>query len=393
MEKRVTGHYKTTTTSGEVVNAFIPNPLPPMPLLVLTSELQWKLDKANLALGRLDSISTLLPDISLFLYMYVRKEAVLSSRIEGTQSSLSDLLLFELDETPGVPVDDVKEVSNYVAAMEKGLELLHGGLPLCGRVLREIHAILLSSGRGMAKQPGEYRRSQNWLGDTRPGNARFVPAPPDEVPALMADLEKFIHESGYQTPVLIKAALAHVQFETIHPFLDGNGRLGRMLITLLLYSEGVLREPLLYLSLYFKANRTQYYELLQRVRTEGDWEAWIEFFAEAVEKTAEQAVATTRNLLKLAENDRERIRELRRVSGTVMQVHHAMQVKPINTIQKVSAMTGLTQMTVTAALKTLEKLGIVNEITGKKRHRHYSYESYIKELSAGIDVPLIANGK
>jgi Fic family protein len=391
MAARVTGHYSTTTTAGETVNAFVPNPLPPTPPLVISPELQLKLDKANLALGRLDSISTLLPDISLFLYMYVRKEAVLSSLIEGTQSSLSDLLLFELNEAPEVPVDDVKEVSNYVAAMEKGLELLHGGLPVCGRMIKGIHAILLSSGRGMTKQPGEYRRSQNWLGGTRPGNARFVPPPPEEVSGLMGDLEKFIHGTEHPQPVLIKAALAHVQFETIHPFLDGNGRLGRMLITLLMCSEGILREPLLYLSLYFKTNRSRYYELLQKVRTDGDWETWIEFFTDAVENTAEQAVATTQNLLKLAESDREAIRKLRRVSGTVMQVHHAMQVKPLNTIPRIGKMTGLTQMTVATSLKTLEKLGIIKEITGKQRNRHYSYERYVKELSAGIEGPLTVN--
>ena len=389
MGTRVTGHYSKTTTTGETVDAFIPNPLPPTPPLSISSSLQLKLDKANLALGRLDSISTLLPDISLFLYIYVRKEAVLSSLIEGTQSSLSDLLLFELDEAPEVPIDDVREVSNYVAAMEKGLALLHGGLPVCGRMLKEIHAVLLASGRGMARQPGGYRRSQNWLGGTRPGNARFVPPPPEKVAGLMGDLEKFIHGADDRTPVLVKAALAHVQFETIHPFLDGNGRLGRMLITLLLCSEKVLREPLLYLSLYFKTNRPRYYELLQKVRTDGDWETWIDFFADAVENTAEQAVATTQKLLELAENDRKVIRKLRRVSGTVMQVHHAMQVKPLNTIPSISRMTGLTQMTVTASLKTLGKLGIVREITGRRRNRHFCYELYIKELSAGIEGPFM----
>jgi Fic family protein len=382
---RKTGTFKESTTAGEKYNAFVPDPLPPNPPLAMTPELHLKLDRANLALGRLDSISTLLPDISLFLYMYVRKEAVLSSLIEGTQSSLSDLLLFELEEVPGVPLDDVREVSNYAAALEKGLEMWRKGLPVCGRMLKQIHAVLLSAGRGASKQPGEYRRSQNWLGGTRPGNARFVPPPPEEVPRLMGDLEKFIHDSGQRTPVLFKAALAHVQFETIHPFLDGNGRLGRMLITLLLCAEHVLKEPLLYLSLYFKANRDRYYELLQKIRTGGDWESWLEFFADAVETTANQAVDTTRKLLDLAERDRTAIRKLRRVSGTVLQVHQAMTAKPLNTIPALSRMTGLTQATVTASLKSLEGLGIVKEITGRQRNRHYSYEGYIRELSVGIE--------
>lgn len=385
MNIRTTGRYSVTSTAGETVDAFVPEPLPPSSPLIISPQLQLKLDKANLALGRLDSISALLPDILLFMYMYVRKEAVLSSQIEGTQSSLSDLLLFELNEAPEVPVDDVREVSNYVAALERGLELFHGGLPVCGRMLKEIHAILLSSGRGMSKQPGEYRRSQNWLGGTRPGNARFVPPPPGEVAALMGDLEKFIHDEGQKTPVLIKTALAHVQFETIHPFLDGNGRLGRMLITLLLCSEGILRKPLLYLSLFFKTNRETYYDLLQKVRLEGDWESWVSFFAEAVEVTAEQAVATTKTLLTVAEEDRTRIRTLKRVSGTVMQVHQAMVQKPLNTIQKIRETTGLSQVTIAAALKSLEKLGIVRELTGKQRYRHYCYDRYVRELSAGLE--------
>jgi len=235
------------------------------------------MEKANRALGRLDGMTLLLPDASLFLYFYVRKEALLSSQIEGTQSSFNDLLLYESDETPGVPLDDVREVSNYVAAMDHGLSRLRGGFPLSLRLIREIHEILLSKGRGSDKGPGEFRRTQNWVGGTRPGTANFVPPPPESLMDCLGALEKFLHNDPVPTPLLIKAALAHVQFETIHPFLDGNGRLGRLLITFLLCAEGALTEPILYLSLYFKTHRSQYYDWLQKVRIDGDWEGWLGF--------------------------------------------------------------------------------------------------------------------
>lgn len=251
MHRDITGYYATSLADDESVRAFIPNPLPPAPALNPGGERQTALERATLALGRLDSIGLLLPDPQLFLYAYVRREAVLSSQIEGTQSSLSDLLLFELDESPGVSFDDVVEVSNYVAALEHGLARLREGFPLCNRLLREMHSKLLAHGRGADKSPGEFRRGQNWIGGTRPGKARFVPPPPQEVEPCMGALEAFIHGAG-ELPVLLKAALAHVQFETIHPFLDGNGRLGRLLIALLLHEGGALAQPLLYLSIYFK---------------------------------------------------------------------------------------------------------------------------------------------
>ena len=292
MKRGVTGRYEMTTAGGEQVRAFVPTPLPPVPSLVFEGDLQRALEAAVLALGRLDGVSTLLPDKSLFLYAYVRKEAVLSSQIEGTQSSLSDLLLFELDEAPGVPLDDVVEVSNYVAALEHGLERLRGGFPLSNRLIREIHQVLLSRGRGSGKDPGEFRRSQNWIGGSRPGNAVFVPPPPSAVPDCMAEVERFLHAEDDGLPILVRAGLAHVQFETIHPFLDGNGRVGRLLITLLLCHAGVLREPLLYLSLHLKQNRATYYEMLDRVRCDGDWEAWLAFFLDGVRLTAAGAVST-----------------------------------------------------------------------------------------------------
>ena len=309
MNRNASGHYDTTATGGETVRAFVPFPLPPDPPLDLTGNRQRLLERATLALGRLDSVSTLLPDPQLFLYAYVRREAVLSSQIEGTQSSLSDLLLFELEEAPGTPIDDVVEVSNYIRALEHGMTRLREGFPLCNRLLREMHAHLMSRGRGSDKEPGEFRRTQNWIGGTRPGNARFVPAPPHEVEASMAALEGFLHEDASGMPVLLKAALAHVQFETIHPFLDGNGRLGRLLIALLLHHGGLLGQPLLYLSLYLKQHRAVYYDLLDRVRTEGDWEAWVDFFLEGVEATALGAVDTARRLVALFDEDTRRIQQ------------------------------------------------------------------------------------
>jgi Fic family protein len=247
-ENKPQGSYATVSTvGGERVRAFVPAPLPPD--LELSPGVRRAFDRALLALGRLDGISAFLPDPDVFLYTYVRKEAVLSSQIEGTQSSLSDLLQSELDEAPGVPVDDVAEVSNYVAALDHGLGRLRGGFPLSNRLLREIHAILLRSGRGAAKQPGEFRRSQNWIGGTRPGNAVFVPPPPDRVEGLMAALERFLHAEPDEASPILEAALAHVQFETIHPFLDGNGRVGRLLIALILVNGGVLRQPLLAVSI------------------------------------------------------------------------------------------------------------------------------------------------
>jgi Fic family protein len=372
---------------GEKAQAFVPAPLPPRPPIDWTPELRSKFDQALLALGRLDSVSTLLPDTSLFLYMYVRKEAVLSSMIEGTQSSLSDLLLFELDQEPGVPLDDVREVSNYVAALDHGLRLLEEGLPLSLRLFREIHGVLLTKGRGSNQTPGEFRRSQNWIGGTRPGNAAFVPPPAEEVLECMSKLELFLHDQPEPTPVLLKAALAHVQFETIHPFLDGNGRLGRLLIALLLCEQKVLREPMLYLSLYFKTHRQYYYELLNNVRMTGDWEAWLDFFAEAVIVTATQAVEAAQQLLDLSNQDRDKISGLGRAAASTLQVHRALMEHPIATSGSLVVKTGITPATVNKALGHLEQLGIVKELTAQKRNRLFSYAGYIEIMSRGTELP------
>jgi len=377
----------TISTVGEKAQAFVPAPLPPRPPIDWTPELRSKFDQALLALGRLDSVSTLLPDTSLFLYMYVRKEAVLSSMIEGTQSSLSDLLLFELDQEPGVPLDDVREVSNYVAALDHGLRLLEEGLPLSLRLFREIHGVLLTKGRGSDQTPGEFRRSQNWIGGTRPGNAAFVPPPAEEVLECMSKLELFLHDQPEPTPVLFKAALAHVQFETIHPFLDGNGRLGRLLIVLLLCEQKVLREPMLYLSLYFKMHRQYYYELLNNVRITGDWEAWLDFFAEAVIVTATQAVETAQQLLDMSNQDRDKISGLGRAATSTLQVHRALMEHPIATSGLLVEKTGITPATVNKALGHLEQLSIVKELTAQKRNRLFSYAGYIEIMSRGTELP------
>lgn len=387
MKRELQGRYVTISTVGEKAQAFVPVPLPPRPPIDWTPELRSKFDQALLALGRLDSVSTLLPETSLFLYMYPRKEAVLSSMIEGTRSSLSDLLLFELDQEPGVPLDDVREVSNYVAALDHGLRLLEEGLPLSLRLFREIHGVLLTKGRGSNQTPGEFRRSQNWIGGTRPGNAAFVPPPAEEVLECVSKLELFLHDQPEPTPVLLKAALAHVQFETIHPFLDGNGRLGRLLIALLLCEQKVLREPMLYLSLYFKTHRQYYYELLNNVRMTGDWEAWLDFFAEAVIVTATQAVETAQQLLDLSNEDRDKISGLGRAAASTLQVHRALMEHPIATSGSLVEKTGITPATVNKALGHLEQLGIVKELTAQKRNRLFSYAGYIEIMSRGTELP------
>jgi len=281
----------------------------------------------------------------------------------------------------------VREVSNYVAALDHGLRLLEEGLPLSLRLFREILGVLLTKGRGSNQTPGEFRRSQNWIGGTRPGNAAFVPPPAEEVLECMGKLELFLHDQPEPTSVLLKAALAHVQFETIHPFLDGSGRLGRLLITLLLCGQKVLQEPMLYLSLYFKTHRQYYYELLNNVRLTGDWEAWLDFFAEAVIVTATQAVETARQLLDLSNRDRDKISGLGRAAASILQVHRALMEHPIATSGSLAEKTGITPATVNKVLGHLEQLGIVKELTAQKRNRLFSYTGYIEIMSRGTELP------
>jgi Fic family protein len=385
MKRGLQGRYVTRATASESFQAFLPAPLPPSPEIQTDSHLQDLLGRANRALGRLDGMTTLLPEPSLFLYFYVRKEALLSSQIEGTQSSLSDLLLFESEEVPGVPLDDAREVSNYVAALDRGLKLLRTELPISLRLIREIHKVLLSRGRGSDKDPGQFRWAQNWVGGTRPANAFFVPPPPEEVMGCLGALEKYLHDEPEPTPVLIKAALAHVQFETIHPFLDGNGRLGRLLITLLLIAEGAIREPFLYLSLFFKQNRQRYYELLQQVRLEGDWEAWLEFFLEGVVETSETATETAKRILDRFDRDRARIAALGRAAGSALRLHELLRRKPLLAVPAAVKELSLSSPTVGSSFEHLVRLGVVREVTGKRRDRLFAYTEYLGILAEGAD--------
>jgi len=383
MRRGLTGRHEVTTTVGERVEAFVPEALPPRPPLDLSGDLNVLVERAALALGRLDSVSMLLPDTALFLYSYVRKEAVLSSQIEGTQSSLSDLLLFEIEEAPGVPLDDVVEVSGYVRALEHGLARLRGGFPVSARLIKEMHAKLLERGRGSDKQPGEFRRSQNWIGGMRPGNAHFVPPPHTEVPSCISELERFVHDESSDLPRLVTAGLAHAQFETIHPFLDGNGRIGRLLITLLLCDFGLLHEPLLYLSLYFKEHRDEYYRLLDLARLEGDWEAWLGFFLQGAAETADEAVANARDLGRLFGQDRGRIQALGRRAGSALRVHDSLKERPLVSLAEVVARSGLSFPAVSKAMDELVAMGIARELTGKKRNRVFAYDRYLATLAAG----------
>jgi cell filamentation protein, protein adenylyltransferase len=381
-----TGRYEITTVGGEEVRTFIPDPLPPSPPIALGGRIQRRLGKAQVALGRLDGVWTLLPDRELFLYSYVRKEAVLSSRIEGVQASLSDLLLFEIDELPGASPGDVVELSNYVAALDHGLARMRAGFPLSNRLIREMHGVLLSSGRGSHGDPGSFRRSQNWIGGSRPGNAAFVPPAPHHLADCMSAFERFLHDDGGGLPEVIRAGLAHVQLETIHPFLDGNGRIGRILIPLMLIHAGILAEPLLYLSVYFRAHRARYYGLLDGVRRKGDWEGWLEFFLEGVHKTAAEAVASTQRLSAMFEGDRRRIAEQGRRAGSALRVHDALKRRALSTLPRLADTTGLSYPAVSSGMELLVRLGIAREITGRRRNRVYAYDRWLAALREGTEV-------
>ncbi|KEH11170.1 MULTISPECIES: Fic family protein [Delftia] len=377
------GRFIETSAAGEKVRAFVPPPLPPEPAIDVLALLE-KLSLAERALGRLDGITMLLPRQELFLYMYVRKEAVLSSQIEGTQSTLSDLLRFEAEAQAGQPIDDIREVSNYVDAMMYGLERLRD-LPLSLRLIREMHGRLLQSGRGGTKSPGEFRRSQNWIGGTRPGNALFVPPPVNELGPCLDAFERFMHEDASRLPALIKAGLLHVQFETLHPFLDGNGRIGRLLVTLYLCINGVLNKPLLYLSLFLKTHRAEYYRLLQEVRENGNWEAWLDFFLTGVAQTANQAFEAATHIVDLFRQDRERIATEGERASSTLRIHDLFQLNPFLTSNQLVRQTGLSSPTVNTALADLQRLGIIEEVTGRKRGRVFSYQRYLSVLNEGTD--------
>jgi Fic family protein len=382
--KRAAGDYVAESLAGSRYEAYVPKPLPPEPPLEYGAALIASVERANQALGRLDGITLMLPDPDLFLYQYVRKEALLSSQIEGTQSSLSDLLLFELHEAPGVPMDDVEEVSNYVAALNHGLHRIRrDDFPLSLRLIREVHEVLLRGGRGANKSPGEFRKGQNWIGGRAPSTAAFVPPPPERLDECLRAFERFLHAPKARMPPLIKAALAHVQFETIHPFNDGNGRIGRLLIALILCVEGVLREPTLYLSLYFKTHRQQYYNQLDSVRKTGDWETWLAFFLDGVESTSQQAVETAQKILKLFNSDREKVRALGRRAGSALQVFEQFTRRPILDGTALRKALHLTAPTVLFAVDALHDLKLLNELTGQRRNRIWVYQGYYNLLSEG----------
>jgi Fic family protein len=362
----------------------VPPSLPPDQPLSLTEGAQTALDRAMHSLGRLDGATMTMPDVDLLLYTFVRKEAVLSSQIEGTQSTLDELLIHEVQALPGALGDDVREVSRYVDAMNHGLERIAGGFPLTNRLLREMHGILLAEGRGAQKQPGEFRRSQNWIGGTRPGNAAFVPPPPTHLEACLSNFEQYLHQP---TNPVVKAALAHLQFETIHPFLDGNGRVGRLLITLIFCHDKVLHKPLLYPSLYFKQHRQQYYDELNAVRASGDYEHWIDFFAEAIRHSAEVAIETGRRVTQAFHEDRAQLRAVPRIAGSLLMLQEALQAKPVTTVSILKTATGLTTPTVNSLLRELESLGIVKESTGRARDRVYVYRRYLDALAAEEERP------
>jgi len=376
--------YVTSTMTGERVQAFVPAPLPPDAKTLDLASLQGILAEANQAIGRLDGMTSAFPDLNLFLYSYVRKEAVLSSQIEGTQSSLSDLLLYENAEIPGVPLDDVQEVSNYVAALNHGLRRLRGGFPLSLRLIREIHEVLLAKGRGSHAQPGEFRKSQNWIGGSRPGNAAYVPPPPEYVTDCLGDLESFLHEEENSLPLLIRAGLVHAQFETIHPFLDGNGRVGRLLITFMLTEKQMLHEPVLYLSLFFKKHRRLYYDRLNGTRNDDGWNQWLDFFLQGVRDTANQAVQTAIEIDKLFRGDKEKIEQFGRGAPSALLIYQLAQSNPILSIKHAARESKLSFPTASAAIQRLTDAGILEESSGKRRDRLFLYAKYLDALNRDL---------
>ena len=382
---------KVSPRSGKLViqsrgpdgfSAFMPNILPPDPPLVYDDEMSFLMERANRALGRLDGCTYTLPNPELFLYMYVRKEAVLSSQIEGTQASLADLLEFEGNIEIKTSRDDIREVSNYVSAMQYGLSRL-GELPLSLRLIKEIHVRLLEGTRGGHKNPGEFRASQNWIGGTKPSDARFVPPPPNEVMQCMGDLEKFLHNEN--VPPLLKAGMAHAQFETIHPFLDGNGRIGRLLITFILCHDKVLEKPLLYLSLYFKKHRSEYYERLDATRRDGDWEGWIKFYLNGVYEISKQAMDAAKAIMDIQNDHRNAISRLGKAAPTALSLLNMLYLSPIATVPGVAKTLGVSQPAARNAVNALVDLGILLETSGKKRDRVYLYESYLSIIREGTE--------
>ena len=387
MPKRHSGHYERTSAGGEEISAYVPAPLPPAnPPVVIEGKLADRLRLAEHAIVRLDLASEMVPSLDWFLYGFVRKEAVLSSQIEGTQATLVDLMNFEADEQ-ATPNADLEEVCNYLDALGYArAELADAqGLPLSVRLLSEAHRRLMNGVRGAGKQPGEVRRSQNWIGGSRPGNAVFVPPPPNLVPELLSALEKYLH-SDDSLPKLVRAGMAHVQFETIHPYLDGNGRIGRLLITLLLEHWQVLAKPSLYLSLFFKRHQMEYYRRLGAVRTDGDWEGWLDFFLDGVATIADEAVASARDLFALASADRGKVLQTGAASVTALRLFEALPRHPIVTVASAMKLVEASKPTATRAIEVLVEAGVLVEVTGRKRDRSFVYQAYLDRLRVGTDL-------
>ena len=380
--KRSSGTYAISTTLGEQVQAFVPYPLPPTAPAIDTTSFEDLNHQAELALARLAGVSGLVPSVDWLLYSAIRKEALLTSQIEGTQATLTDLF----DEEAGLKVrntDDVEEVTNYLRAFRWTQEQLRDpkGLPISVRLMCESHRLLLDGVRGAGKQPGQLRRSQNWIGGTRPGNAAFVPPPPEHVAELLSDLERFIHNSPSQLPLMVKVALIHAQFETIHPFLDGNGRIGRLLIAALFEFWGLLAEPLMYLSGYLKQHQSEYYQRLSAIRTDGDWEGWVAFFLEGVKSAANDAEKNIIEIASLVATDRRRLLQSTKASSASYRLFEMLPMMPRFTIERVRQELDTSFPTATAAVKTLEDHGILLEMTGQKKNRSYSYQAYVELLS------------
>jgi Fic family protein len=385
---RIVGTYEQTSTAGETVNAFVPAPLPPNnPPLIMDAALSALLQRAEAAIGRLKLAGTMVPSLDWLLYSFVRKEAVVSSQIEGTQATLVDLLMYEVaGKADSVDDEDVRQVCNYVDALSYARKQMHSknGLPLSIRLLNEAHRRLMKNVLGGSKSPGEIRRSQNWIGGTRPGNAVFVPPPPHLLSKLLGSLEKYIHADD-SLPPLVRAGLLHAQFETIHPYLDGNGRIGRLLITLLLEHLNLLDTPLLYLSLYFKRHRAEYYRLLSAIRTDGDFESWLKYFLDGIAVIADETVATTQNLFSLIGSDRTKILSGRSTSVAGVRLFELLPAHPIITVVEAVRLLKTTKPTATKAVSGLVEAEILSETTGRRRGRAYSYEAYLNLLRAGTE--------
>ncbi|MAE44247.1 MAG: cell filamentation protein Fic [Magnetovibrio sp.] len=389
MGNRETGRYQRVVADSEEVSAFVPHPLPPTdPPLVLDGQLADRLRHAEQALTRLDLAGEMVPSLDWFIYAFVRKEAVISSQIEGTQASLVDLLSFEAEEEAS-PNPDVEEVCNHVDALTYAREQIADarGLPLSMRLLNETHSRLMKGVRGAEMQPGQVRRSQNWISGSRPGNAVFVPPPHHVLPDLLGDFEKYIH-GGDSLPPLVRAGLLHAQFETIHPYLDGNGRIGRLLITLLLEHWGLLDKPLLYLSLFFKRNQLEYYRRLGAVRTEGDWEGWIDYFLDGIATIAEEAIASVRELFALVAEDRARVLQSGTASVTAVRLFELLPRHPIVTVASTIKLVKASKPTATRAIGILEEAGILVETTGRRRGRSFAYQAYLDRLRVGTDLEI-----